>query len=114
MRGPRPMRFPVSEVTFNHRAGAFGRDVAHDNYRGRIGLKHALVIIADIGKGKRRNTSGRGVAEIRIVFRKECRFQGVFRKIGWALKFSRHAVGNLALDDFEGAGGQSRMQFILR
>src|SRR5262249_18486589 len=103
------MRFPAGEVTFNYCTGTFRRDVAHDNYRGKVGLKHAFVIIADIGKRKRRNTSGRGMAEIRIVLRKECRFQGVLRKVGRALTFSRQALGKLALDDFERAGGQSRM-----
>ena len=49
------------------------------------------------------------MAEIRIVFRKECRFQGVLCQVGWALQFSRYAFGELAPDGFERGGGQSRM-----
>ena len=101
------MRFPVSEVTFNRQAGAFGSDGDNDAC-GQAGAE-TRATIADIAKGKRRNTFGRGVAEIRIVFRKECRFQGVFRQVGRALIFSRGAVGELALDGFERGGGQSRM-----
>ena len=38
----------------------------------------------------------------------------MLRKVGRALTLSRHAVGEAGADDFERAGGQSRMQFILR
>src|SRR5215831_15457539 len=99
--GLRSMSFPTAEVTFNRGAGLFCCDLADDHDRSHVGPKHPSIILTDVAKRERRHAAGRGVAKGRIVFRQECRIQGMLCPISWALQFAGYTFSKLAPHDFE-------------